>query len=124
MKKLRYVIQKHYASRLHYDLRLELDGVAKSWAIPKEPSAEEGVKRLAVQVDDHDISYMDFEGSIPEGQYGAGTVSIWDSGHWEPESVKKKKIVAVIEGKKLKGRFTLLNFKEKNWLFFKAKEKD
>ena len=122
MAKLRYVIQKHDASKLHYDLRLELDGVAKSWAVPKEPSAEEGVKRLAVAVEGHSVDYMDFKGEIEEG-YGKGTVEIWDSGYWEPESVKEKKIVAIINGKRLKGRFTLLNFKDKNWLFFKAKEK-
>jgi len=121
MKKLKYVLQRHDASHLHYDLRLELEGVAKSWAIPKGPSIEEGVKRLAVEVEDHSVDYMDFEGEIKEG-YGAGKVIIWDEGYWEPESVKEKKIVAIIHGKKLKGRFTLLNFKEKNWLFFKTKD--
>ena len=121
--KLKYVIQMHDASHLHYDLRLEIDGVARSWAIPKEPSAEEGVKRLAIQVGDHEISYMDFEGEIPEGEYGAGKVEIYDSGFWEPESINEKKIVAVIHGKRLRGRFTLVNFKDKNWLFFKSKEK-
>lgn len=121
MKKLKYVIQKHDASHLHYDFRLEIDNVAKSWAIPKEPSAKEGVKRLAILVEDHSVEYMDFEGIIEEG-YGKGTVKIWDKGYWEPESIKKNKIVAIIHGKKLKGRFTLVHFKEKNWLFFKAKE--
>ena len=120
MKRLRYVIQKHHATHLHYDLRLELEGVAKSWAVPKEPTMEEGVKRLAVAVEDHSVDYMDFEDVIEEG-YGAGTVEIWDCGYWEPESVKEKKIVGIIHGKKLKGRFTLLNFKEKNWLFFRTK---
>lgn len=122
MKGLRYVIQEHDASHLHWDLRLELDGAAKSWAVPKRPVLEEGVKRLAIQVDDHDVDYMGFEGEIKEG-YGAGTVIIWDSGTWKPESVSDKKIVAQISGKKLKGRYTLLNLKGKNWLFFKAKEK-
>ena len=120
MKRLKYVIQKHHATHLHYDLRLELEGVAKSWAVPKEPTMEEGVKRLAVAVEDHSVDYMDFEDVIEEG-YGAGTVEIWDSGYWEPESVKEKKIVGTIQGKKLNGRFTLLNFKEKNWLFFRTK---
>ncbi|MEM4259982.1 MAG: DNA polymerase ligase N-terminal domain-containing protein [Candidatus Woesearchaeota archaeon] len=124
IKKLKFVVQLHKSSHLHYDLRLELNGVAKSWAIPKEPSTQEHTKRLAVQVEDHDISYMDFEGDIEEGEYGAGKVKIWDSGYWEPESLKDKKIVAIIYGKKLKGRFTILNFKDKNWLFFKSKEKN
>ena len=119
---LKYCVQKHEASHLHFDFRLELDGVAKSWAVPKEPSTVEGVKRLAVQVDDHDVSYMDFEGVIEEG-YGKGTVELWDTGYWEPESVKEDKIVAVLHGKKLTGRYTLVHFKDKNWLLFKAKEK-
>lgn len=121
MKKLKYVIQKHHATHLHYDLRLELGGVAKSWAVPKEPYPEEGVKRLAIAVEDHSVEYMDFEGEIKEG-YGAGKVEMWDSGYWEPESVEEKKIIAIIHGKRLAGRFTLLNFKDKNWLFFKMKE--
>ena len=121
MARLKFCVQEHHATRLHYDLRLELDGVAKSWALPKEPLTD-GTKRLAVQVDDHAVNYMDFEGEIAEG-YGKGTVKLWDGGFWEPESVKERKIVAIIHGKKLSGRFTLVNFKEKNWLFFKAKEK-
>lgn len=119
MKKLRYVIQKHQAKNLHWDLRLELDGAARSWAIPKEPTSD-GTKRLAVQVEDHEIEYMEFEGNIPEGEYGAGEVRIWDSGWWEPESLNEKKIVAILHGKKLNGRFALVNFKDKNWLFFKT----
>jgi bifunctional non-homologous end joining protein LigD len=121
-KPLKYCIQEHHATHLHYDLRLEFKGVAKSWAIPKEPTAEIGVKRLAVEVEDHSVDYMDFEGKIPEGQYGAGTVKIWDKGTWIPEKVEDKKIDAVIKGKRLKGKFTLLNFKGKNWLFFRRKE--
>ena len=122
-KSLKYCIQHHFASHEHFDVRLEYKGVAKSWAVPKEPPKTEGVKRLAVQVEDHQVSYMRFEGSIPEGQYGAGKVELWDTGTWEPESISKKKIVALIHGKKLKGRFTLVHFKEKNWLFFKSAEK-
>ena len=123
MGKLKYCIQEHHATRLHYDLRLELSGVAKSWALPKKPTSEEGVKRLAVEVEDHDISYMDFEGVIEEGSYGAGEVKIWDSGWWEPESIKDGKIVMMLHGKKLRGRFTILRFKKGYWLFFKSKEK-
>ena len=118
---MRYVIQKHEAKNIHYDLRLELDGVARSWAIPKGPSDKPGEKRLAVEVDDHEISYMDFEGEIPEGQYGAGKVTIWDRGSWEKESVKNDKIVGIIHGEKLDGRYTLVRMKGKNWLFFKTR---
>jgi len=124
MKKLKYTIHKHHARNLHWDLRLEWKGVAKSWAVPKEPSFKEGVKRLAVQVEDHSAGYMDFKGEIPEGQYGAGKVEIWDKGYWEAESFSEKKIVGILDGEKLKGRFTLLSFKGKNWLFFKSKEKE
>lgn len=118
---MKYVIQKHEANNLHYDLRLELDGVARSWAVPKEPPKEAGIKRLAVEVDDHEISYMDFEGEIPEGEYGAGKVTIWDKGTWEEESVKEDKIVALIHGEKLKGRYTLVRMRDKNWLFFRTR---
>jgi DNA ligase D-like protein (predicted 3'-phosphoesterase) len=116
-----YVIQKHDASHLHYDLRLEMDGVLKSWAIPKSPPTEKGVKRLAVQVEDHPVDYADFEGVIPEGQYGAGTVEIWDKGTYETEEKKEDKLIVKINGKKLKGSYCLIKFKnqEKNWLFFK-----
>ncbi|HLC65980.1 MAG TPA: DNA polymerase ligase N-terminal domain-containing protein [Candidatus Nanoarchaeia archaeon] len=120
--KLKYLIHKHKATHLHWDLRLEYKGVAKSWAVPKEPTIEEGIKRLAVQVEDHAVDYMDFKGVIPEWQYGAGTVEIWDKGYWEPEIVEEKKIVGIIYGEKLKGKFTLINFKDKNWLFFRVKE--
>ena len=117
-----YVIQKHDASHLHFDLRLEMDGVLKSWAIPKQPPKEKGMKRLAVATEDHPVDYADFEGEIPEGHYGAGTVEIWDKGTYELEKREKDKIIVKINGKKLKGRFCLIKFKsqEKNWLFFKC----
>jgi len=119
-----YVIQKHQARRLHYDLRLEMDGVLKSWAVPKEPPAKQGIKRLAVKVEDHPIDYASFEGLIPEGQYGAGNVEIWDKGTFDLESRKDWKIIFHIKGKKLKGRYCLVQLKnqKKNWLFFKIKE--
>jgi len=118
----RYSIQEHEASRLHYDLRLEKDNVLKSWAIPKEPSADPKVKRLAVQTEDHDIDYWDFEGEIAEGQYGAGTVRIWDKGSYELLSHKENEYVIDIKGKKLNGRYVLIRFKGKNWLFFRIKD--
>ncbi len=121
--KLIYVIQKHQASHLHWDLRLEFDGVLRSWAVPKEPSKDPKVRRLAVEVEDHPLEYAKFEGEIPEGQYGAGTVKIWDKGTFEPINVKDKKIIFKINGKRLKGTYVLVKFKPpKNWLFFKKKE--
>jgi len=116
-----YVVQKHAATHLHYDLRLEMDGTLKSWAIPKEPPVEVGVKRLAVQVEDHPISYANFQGTIPEGEYGAGTVEIWDKGTYELIDRKEDKLVVEINGEKLQGSYVLVRLKSKNWLFFKKK---
>jgi len=119
----RFVIQEHHATRLHWDFRLELDGTLKSWAVPKEPPTAPGVKRLAVETEDHDLSYIDFEGNIEEG-YGAGTVKIWDSGTFDIESRKPTKIVFVLHGKRLHGRYTIMRFEkagEKEWLLFKTK---
>jgi DNA ligase D-like protein (predicted 3'-phosphoesterase) len=117
-----YVIQKHAATHLHYDLRLEIDGALKSWAIPKEPPSQAGVRRLAVQVEDHPIKYASFEGSIPEGEYGAGTVEIWDKGTYKLINRKEEKLIIDIDGNKLKGEYVLVRFKDqKNWLFFKKK---
>jgi len=117
-----FVVHRHEASHLHWDLRLEMDGVLKSWAVPKEPPLETNVKRLAIQVEDHDLEYGKFEGKIPEGEYGAGTVKIWDKGTYELVEKTGDKIVAKMNGKKLKGEYVLLRFKkigEKNWLFFR-----
>ena len=120
----RFVIQKHAATHLHYDFRLEMDNVLKSWAIPKEPPTEPGIKRLAMQVEDHELSYIDYEGTIPKGQYGAGKVEIWDKGTYRLISKDKKMIVFTLNGKKLSGDYTLINFKEdKNWLILKNKPK-
>jgi len=117
-----YVIQKHQATRLHYDLRLEIDGVLKSWAVPKIPPTEKGIKRLAVQVEDHPVEYANFEGIIPQGQYGAGTVEIWDKGQYVLKESEEGKLVFEIKGEKLRGDYCLVRFKgRKNWLFFKKK---
>lgn len=126
-----YVIQKHAARRLHYDLRLELDGVMKSWAVAKGPSLVPGAKRLAVQVEDHPIEYNTFEGTIPKGEYGGGAVLVWDRGRWFPEGdphqgLKKGHLAFRLEGEKLNGRWYLVrmrgkpNEKGKNWLLIKA----
>src|SRR5205085_5950107 len=107
----RFVIQKHAASRLHYDLRLEVDGVFKSWAVTKGPSLNPRDRRLAVEVEDHPLDYGDFEGTIPKGQYGGGTVMLWDRGYWECEnpqdSYRKGKLDFSLEGDKLSGGWIL-----------------
>lgn len=120
MKKLIYLIHKHNATHLHYDLRLEMNGVLKSWAVPKEPNKKD--KRLAIQVDDHDLSYANFEGTIPKGNYGAGLVEIWDKGTYDLIDKKENKIIINLKAKKLNGEWILLQLKDKkNWLFFKKK---
>ena len=118
-----YVIQEHHAKRLHWDLRFEIDETLKSWALPKNPPQKEGEKRLAVSVPDHPIEYALFDGEIPEGNYGAGKVKIWDKGTFELLERNKKKMIVTIKGKKLNGKYCLLHFKpaEKNWLFFKMR---
>ena len=132
---LRFVIQKHDASRLHYDFRLEIDGVLKSWAVPKGPSLNPGKKSLAVEVEDHPIEYGSFEGIIPKGQYGGGTVLLWDSGTWEPyhdalEGWEGGHIHFKLDGQKLKGDWNLVRMhgrsgdeEGKNWLLMKLKDK-
>lgn len=122
-KKNIFVIQKHHASHLHYDLRLEIKGVLKSWAVPKQPSKTKGKKRLAIKVEDHPLSYAKFQGTIPEGNYGAGKVEIWDKGTYELIEQTSKKIIFKLNGKKLKGEYCLIKVKfqdrKNNWLFFK-----
>lgn len=128
-KDLVYVIQRHEASNLHYDLRIEEDGVLKSWAIPKEPPIKKGVKRLSVQTEDHPLGYKDFEGTIPEGQYGAGQVEIWDKGTYASIEKTSVKRIFAISGDRLQGEYGLIKLKpknseDKNWLFFKMKDKN
>lgn len=116
-----YVIQEHHAKRLHWDLRLEINNVLKSWAIPKGPSNNPKEKRLAIETEDHPLEYAMFEGEIPKGNYGAGKVKIWDRGTFDLIEKTKDKIVVEIKGKKLKGKYVLLKFKKNNWLFFKKR---
>ena len=124
----RFVIHEHHARRLHFDLRLEIDGVLKSWAVPKGVSMNPRDKRLAVAVPDHSLSYIGFEGRLAEGTYGAGEVRIWDKGEFEAEnaseSLRRGKLVFTFFGAKLKGEFSLFKFAghEKNWLIVKAKD--
>jgi len=122
---MRFVVQEHHATHLHWDFRLEMDGVLKSWAIPKGPPTKPNIKRLAVPVEDHPLDYINFEGVIPEGEYGAGTVKIWDSGTYELESRTPSKIVFRLLGKKMRGRYVLIQTKwgkGVNWLLFQTKE--
>ncbi len=124
-KKKIYVIHEHHARNLHWDLRLEMNGVLKSWAVPKRPPKTKGLKRLAIQVEDHPLEYAEFKGTIPEGQYGAGKVEIWDNGTYELIKKDKKKIEFKLHGKKLKGDYVLVKTNygskpEKSWLFFKV----
>lgn len=123
-KKRIFVVQFHQASHDHYDLRLEMDGLLKSWAVPKVPPRRKGLKRLAIQVEDHPLSYAKFEGVIPEGNYGAGRVKIWDKGKYVLEDKKRNKIVFELQGGKLKGKYVLVKTgyggAKKGWLFFKV----
>jgi DNA ligase D-like protein (predicted 3'-phosphoesterase) len=115
----RFVVQEHFSLHHHYDFRLELDGTLKSWAIPKEIPHVKKVRRLAVQVEDHDLDYISFEGEIAEGSYGAGTVRIYDSGEYYLLEKKKDKIKVVLLGKKLEGVYELIRLKDpNNWLIF------
>jgi len=131
--KLSFVIQKHEASRLHFDFRIEWDGVMLSWAVPKGPSYNPKDKRLAVEVEPHPLSYKDFEGNIPEEEYGGGTVMLFDEGYWEPQeemekSLKEGSIKMILHGERLKGKWALVRMKskssekDKNWLLIKEKD--
>ncbi|MEW6675191.1 MAG: DNA polymerase ligase N-terminal domain-containing protein [Nitrospirota bacterium] len=118
-----FVIHEHHAKRLHFDLRLEIEGVLKSWAVPKGPSMNPKEKRLAIMVENHSLDYAPFEGIIPEGMYGAGAVVIWDEGEFEIKdgSLRKGRLNIIFHGKKLKGAFTLakMSGRDKEWLLMK-----
>lgn len=125
-----FVIQKHRASHLHYDFRLEDRGVLKSWAVPKGPSLDPSVKRLAMAVEDHPLDYADFEGVIPEGEYGAGTVMVWDRGTYLPEGIEdvaaaldKGELKFSLNGKKLKGSWVLVRTRNRQWLLIKHRDR-
>ncbi len=118
----RFVVQKHQASHLHYDFRLERQGVLKSWAVPKGVPEKIGVKRLAIEVEDHPVDYINFSGCIPKGEYGAGTVEIYDKGKWQAldGSLEHGSMKFNLAGKKLKGEYVLVRLKDKkNWLIYK-----
>lgn len=120
-----FVIQEHYASHLHWDLRLEIGGVLRSWAVPKNPAdVNLGTKRLAIHVEDHPIEYASFEGTIPEGEYGAGAVKIWDNGEFILEEETDNKLTFELKGKKMVGKYTLVktpNLGKNSWLLLKKK---
>jgi bifunctional non-homologous end joining protein LigD len=132
-KRLSYLIQKHAARRLHYDFRLEWNGALMSWAVPKGPSENPNDKRLAVHVEDHPVAYGGFEGTIPKGEYGGGTVMLWDRGWWEPhddpdEAMRKGKLSFELHGERLKGNWALVRLRARskkdkdNWLLIKEKD--
>jgi DNA ligase D-like protein (predicted 3'-phosphoesterase) len=119
-----FVVQEHHASHLHYDFRLSMDGVLKSWAVPKGVPEEKGIKHLAVETEDHPLEYADFEGEIPKGEYGGGKVLIWDRGEYSLEHRDQDKVVVELKGTRLKGRYSIVRFKgressPKNWLIMK-----
>src|SRR4051812_32830914 len=132
----RFVIQEHAASRLHYDLRLEVNGVFKSWAVTKGPSVDPRDRRLAVEVEDHPLDYGDFEGTIPQGQYGGGTVQLWDRGYWLPvgdlsaeEQLRRGELKFLLAGERLKGSWVIVRMKNDrdggkrtNWLLIKHRD--
>ena len=126
-RKLRFVVQHHLSRKEHYDFRLEWNGTLISFAIPKGPSYNPNNKRLAIHVEDHPLAYRNFEGTIPKGEYGGGTVMVWDEGFWTPleneeKSFKNGSIKFLLFGKRLKGKWTLVKFKNNNWLLIKEKD--
>ena len=118
----RFVVQKHQARNLHYDFRLELGGVLRSWAVPKGPPLEPGIRRLAIQVEDHPVDYIDFSGDIPQGEYGAGNVEIWDEGEFDLEAESTDILEFSLRGERLLGSYALIHTNGKDWIFISRKE--
>jgi bifunctional non-homologous end joining protein LigD len=125
-----FVVQKHRARQLHYDFRLEAGGVLKSWSVPKGPSLDPSVKRLAVTVEDHPVDYADFEGIIPEGEYGGGTVMVWDRGTYRvgkgtdiATGLRRGELTFTLQGRKLKGGWSLVHLRGRNWLLIKRRDR-
>lgn len=119
----RFVVQRHQARQLHYDFRLEMGGVLRSWAVPKGPPPEPGIRRLAVQVEDHPLDYIDFAGEIPVGEYGGGSVEIWDEGTFDLEKETADRLEFSLRGTRLSGSYVLVHTGGKNWLFLRRKER-
>ena len=117
----RFVVHEHHAKHLHWDLRLEMEGVLKSWAVPRGVPEKAGIRRLAILVEDHSVEYINFKGTIPPGCYGTGEVKIWDKGKYKLIEKISKEIRFKLFGKRLKGKYILRKFKDKNWLLFKIK---
>jgi len=118
----RFVVHKHQARQLHYDFRLEMGGVLRSWAVPKGPPLDPGSRRLAIQVEDHPLDYIDFAGEIPQGEYGAGSVEIWDRGEFNLKNESPDRLEISLRGEKLSGSYVLIRTDGKNWLFIRRKQ--
>jgi len=122
-RQMRFVVQEHHASNLHYDFRLELNDTLRSWAVPKVPPTTPGIRRLAIPVEDHPLSYINFEGTIPKDEYGAGTVKIWDKGTYVLTYKRDNSLKFTLNGRKMKGNYVLFKLpNRKEWLLFKEKE--
>ena len=117
----KFVVHEHHATHLHWDLRIELDGVLVSWAIPKGPPISLGIKRLAIKVEDHPLEYGDFQGTIPKGEYGAGTVRIWDKGEYELNIKREKLLIVKFHGQRMRGLYNFVFMRKNQWLLYKVK---